>query len=111
MTFFLTGVEPRVKVSVAAATPLMGKGSPADNPNYSNYQLSAISPRNYARAIDNRPFLMLMGSKDIYYTGDEARQVFELIESQTKDIIFYESGHQLPGDYIEATVGWFQNHL
>lgn len=111
MTFLLTGVESRIKVSVAAVTPLMGKGSPADNSKFDNYQLSAISPRNYARAINNRPFLMLMGKKDFYYTVDEAQQVFDLIDSQTKNIMLYDSGHQLPVDYIETAVKWFQEHL
>lgn len=111
MTFLLTGVEPRIKVSVAAVTPLMGRGSPADNPNFANYHLSAVSPRNYARSVNNRPFLMLMGKKDFYYTVDEAEQVFELIDSQMKNLIFYDSGHQLPIDYIETTVKWFQEHL
>lgn len=111
MTFLLTGVEPRVKVSVAAVTPLMGKTSPGNAPQFANYQLSAISPRNYGQAMNNRAFLMLMGNEDFYYTVDEARQVFDLIDSKTKDLIFYDCAHKLPTDHVEIAVKWFKEHL
>jgi len=111
MTFFLTGTDSRIKASVAAVTPLMGKKTPLEISEYANHQLSAITPRNYTRAINNRPFLMLMGEKDFYYTVDEAQQLFDLINSQTKGLIFYNSGHHLPIEYAEEVVRWFNNHL
>lgn len=99
MTFYLTGVEPRIKVSVACVTPTV-----KDN-------LSVTAPQNFATVIDDRPFLMLMGRTDQFYTVQEGQQLYTLIDSQTKDLIFYDSGHRLPKEYTKKALNWFQTHL
>jgi dienelactone hydrolase len=99
MTFQLTGVEPRIRVSVACVTPT------------SKRQYSASTPHYFAQGIDSRPFLMLMGRKDSYYTIDEAQQLFELVDSPTKELVFYDSGHILPDDFATKAVEWFLQHL
>jgi dienelactone hydrolase len=111
MTFFLTGTESRIKVSVAAVAALMGSKSPTVAVPNAEYLFAALAPRNYAQAVNDRPFLMLMGKEDMYYTVDEAQQVFDLIDSQTKDLILYDSGHYLPIDYADDVVKWFNDHL
>jgi dienelactone hydrolase len=111
MTFLLTGTDSRVKVSVAAVSPLAGRNSPSNMASFSKYQLSAVSPKNYTKAINDRPFLMLMSKMDSYYTIDEAQQVYDLINSKTKDLIFFESGHYLPIEYVDYVIKWFVDYL
>ncbi len=51
-TFLLTGVEPRIKTSVAVATPAeKSKWSP-------------VAPQNFVRGIGQRPFLTILGRSD-----------------------------------------------
>ena len=99
MTFVLTGVESRVKAAVACVAPIF------------QYQIGAYCPHNFTQAIGERPFLMLMGRNDQYYTEDDARQVFEMIPGTTKDLVFYDSGHVLPSGYETEAVNWHKEHL
>lgn len=99
MTFCLTGVEPRIKVSVACVTPAFKD------------RLSPMAPQNFARTVRGRPFLMLMGRKDQVYTEEQAQQLYELIDSPTKELVFYDSGHRLPPDHTKKALEWFQAYL
>ncbi|MFC1841370.1 alpha/beta hydrolase family protein [Thermodesulfobacteriota bacterium] len=117
MTFLLTAVDSRVKVSVACVvTPWsktifeLGKilSSPED---LNDFRRSAISPNNFAHAIGSRPFLMIMGREDPFYTEEEGNQLFDLVPGPTKEIIWFDSGHVLPAKYVQKAVGWFQSHL
>jgi len=98
-TFLLTAVEPRIKVSVACATPSW------------NDRFNPISPANYARGIGERPFLMLMGRSDSLCPVEDAEQMFQLVPSRQKNLIFYDSDHKLTGDYVKDAVDWFKEHL
>ena len=100
--FALNACEPRIKSSVACVTPLQFM-KPAE--------LSLISPHNFARGIGARPFLMMMGTSDPYYTPHETEQLFETIEGNPKRLSFYESGHRLPEAYIAESVEWFEANL
>jgi dienelactone hydrolase len=99
MTFHLTGVDPRIKVSVACVTPT------------SKQQYLATAPHNFAQGVNSRPFLMLMGRKDQYYTINEAQQLFDLVDSPTKELVFYDSGHILPDDFVTKSVEWLLKYL
>lgn len=123
LTFMLTAVEPRIKAAVAcvaspqAETSMLAlfKGLTADQ-----FRTLAVTPQtrasvwaiqNYARAIGSQPFLMLNGRRDKWYTESEARQLYELIPSSTKELKFYDSGHKLPTEYVPKAVQWFEDHL
>ena len=100
MTFFLTGVEPRVKVAVAKATPNIRR------------KYSANSPYNFASAIKSQPFLMLMGKSDPNSGGSYAtQQLYNLVSSPTKNLILYDSGHMLPDEWKEEAVNWIKKYL
>ncbi|MBK8983160.1 MAG: acetylxylan esterase [Ignavibacteria bacterium] len=100
MTFSISAVEPRIKASVACVTPIIKD------------QYSAINVYNFAPHIKNRPFLMQVGKTDEFnYTTEEARQLFDLISSQTKEIIIYESGHILPDEWTFKTTEWMEKYL
>lgn len=117
MTFLLTAVDERVKTSVACVTPPNSKtlfkmtGMPFSPETVLAFRLGATSPNNFAHAIGSRPFLMLMAKQDIYYTEEEANQLYQLIPGPTKELRFFDSGHELPVDYVPKATGWFQTHL
>jgi pimeloyl-ACP methyl ester carboxylesterase len=69
------------------------------------------NPQQWARGVGSRPFLMLVGRTDEWYTPDEAQQLFDLVPSPTKELVFYDSGHALPPEYAARAVQWFVTHL
>lgn len=100
MTFNLTAVDPRVKVSVACVTPILKE------------PYSAMTVYNFAPHIINQPFLMLMGNTDERnYTREEAQQLHDFIPSATKELVIYESGHKLPGEWTKKATEWMEEHL
>lgn len=99
MTFFLTGTEPRVKVAVAKSTPNLQR------------KYSANSAYNFASAIKTQPFLMLMGRSDKWNGVKGSRQMFDLVSSPTKELIFYDSGHHLPEEWKEEAINWIKKNL
>lgn len=108
MTFILTGIDSRIKVSVACVTPTM-KPRPFLPPEK---YISGFAAHTFVRSIRERPFLMLMGNQDKFnYTVEEAKQLYDLIESKHKNIIFYDSGHKMPENYVGKAVEWFKNYL
>ena len=123
MTFLLTAVEPRVKAAVACVFPITGtmllktlfKDLQPDQIRLRlaspQWRVAASSVQNYAHAIGSRPFLMLMGKKDVWYSIAEAQMVFDLIPGPNKELHFYDSGHKLPSEYHQKAIGWFESHL
>ena len=98
-TFLLTGVDPRVQVSVACCTP-------ADNSKW-----SSIAPQNFAAEIGQRPFMMIMGRSDTLCSIEKAQALFDLIPSSRKQLMFLDAGHRLPPDYVPHAVSWFTANL
>ena len=117
MTFLLTAVDSRIKTSIACVTPPYSKSVfefskiPFSQENLQKFRRIAISPNNFAHAIGTRPFLMIMGLKDFWYTEDEANQLFDLIPGPTKELIWFDSGHILPIGFVLKALSWFQSHL
>lgn len=102
MTFALAGLEPRVKVAVAGVTPIAPMHEAAAIP---------IAPQTFAGAIRRTPVLMLMGRTDGWYSVAEAQQLFDLLPTPRKELVFYDVGHRLPPEYAAKAVGWLVAHL
>jgi dienelactone hydrolase len=102
MTFLLTATEPRVKVSVSCVTWNW------DNPDK---KYSLIAPYNFARALVNRPFLMMMGRSDKNLPVEAAERLYSLLKGRSTNLIFYDSGHRLPNEYINESLQWFRRFL
>jgi dienelactone hydrolase len=98
-TFLLTGVEPRIKVAVAIATP-------AERSKW-----SLVAPQNFLGGISDRPILTIIGRTDELCPLAHAQALQRLIESPIKDQILFDAGHKLPVDYVPHAVGWLQKHL
>ncbi len=100
MTFHLTAVDPRIKAAVASVTPILKE------------PYSALAVHNFASAIHRPAFLMLMGREDEQnYTPEEAQQLYTLVNSDAKELVFYESGHQLPTSWTRTATEWIVEHL
>jgi dienelactone hydrolase len=98
-TYLLTAVDTRIKVAVACAVP-------ADrSPN------SLIAPRNFARAIGSRPFLLIAGRQDEMCPPEEAERVFRRIGSDSAKLSFYDGTHKLRPDFVPQAARWFKDHL
>ena len=113
MTFVLSAVEPRIKAAAACVTPNLSRFQICHNKRNKKLkaQLMGVNPTNSAGLIKNIPFLMLMGRFDSHCTVEEANQLFELVESSQKKIIFYNKGHFLPINYVSDAVQWFKKSL
>lgn len=99
LAFILAAVEPRIRTTVAAVTPIL------DDPR------SAITVHHYAPRIDH-PFRMLMAERDrANYTEESARTVHGLLGSGTKAITFHDSEHELPPAWLDETGDWIDAHL
>lgn len=100
MTFNLSAVEPRIKTSVAAVAPII------------TVPYLATAVHNSAPYITKQPFLMLMGKRDERnYSIDAAQRLYKLIPGNRKDLVFYESGHMLPGEWTSRATEWMKKYL
>jgi dienelactone hydrolase len=105
MTFYLTAVDPRIKVSIPCITALNIYGAARELPD-------VLAPWQYARDMGRRPFLMLMSRTDPFYSVRDAQHLYELIAGPSKEIRFYDcDGHCLPAAYGPDVVAWFQRYL
>jgi dienelactone hydrolase len=100
--FGLNASEPRAKASVACVTPLSIWGPK---------ELAVIPPFDFARGVGKRPFLLLMGRSDRYYSAADVVSLMEMIEGAPKKLSFYDSGHRLPKEYVTEAREWFERHL
>lgn len=100
MTFNLAALDNRVKVVVASVTPILKE------------PFSPLAVQNFAPYINGKPFLMLMGKKDVRnYSIVEAQQLHDLIDSPSKKLHFFDSGHQLPVDWTKQATTWMVRYL
>ncbi|MEZ4588996.1 MAG: alpha/beta fold hydrolase [Gemmatimonadales bacterium] len=100
MVFGLSAVDPRIRASVASVTPILKEAH------------SAIAVHNFAPFIRRPALLMLMGETDQRnYSPDDARRVHGLVASGAKELVFYESGHQLPSEWTSRAAAWMARHL
>jgi dipeptidyl aminopeptidase/acylaminoacyl peptidase len=97
----LAAVDDRTQVVVPAVPPLAGMDRTS---------VAAVSPFTFAAAL-RRPALLLMGTKDTYYTTDDARRLFAHIAETRKELFFYDSGHDLPAEWMTKAVEWIVKYL
>ena len=76
-----------------------------------NKSTDLLAPYQYVRGINNRPVLLLMGSKDKYYTVDEVEQLYDLIDGNNKKLVWYDSGHFMPQKHVIEAAEWFSKYL
>jgi dienelactone hydrolase len=105
VTILLNSVDDRLNRVVVCVAPLDGqKASKRIGMNEDNAKnMEVISPKNYA-LLQKAPITLLMGTKDGWYTKEEAQDFFDKIMIKDKSLKFYESGHYLPDEFISNAV-------
>ncbi len=99
VAFILTGLEKRIKVAVTGVAVVYG------NEN------SITNAYNFAPRITNKPFLMLMGDNDGYYTPEMATQLFSSIGGDQNQLIIFEGRHKIPLSFVPTVADWFEKKL
>ena len=102
-TFALTALDTRVKVAVACVAPI----GHLDRMGFS----PSILPQTFAHKLKDRPFLMIMGRQDEFSTEVEAKRIHDLILGSNKKLMFLDSGHVLPVEYVSHAAKWLQDGL
>lgn len=113
VTYIVTAVDPRIKVAIACGTCPMSDyyidGLGWDKT--AKERLAPVAPRNFAPAIIHTAFLILNGKDDPYGTVEEIRSLHGLVGSPLKELVFFDSGHTLPTEFVSKAVEWFHQHL
>lgn len=99
VTFILTSVEPRVKTAVAGVAVVYGNAN------------SLVNAYNFAPRITKKPFMLIMGTKDGYYTPEKAKDLFDYIGGTENQFILFKGGHKIPPKYIPEIADWFGQNL
>lgn len=100
MTFILSAIDNRIDASVSCVSPIITVP----------YLPTAI--QNFAPYIKNTSFLMLMGKNDDRnYTIESSNQLYKLVGSNTKNLVFFDSGHMLPYTWIDEAKNWLVKYL
>jgi esterase/lipase len=51
-----------------------------------------------------------MEKTDPFISEDEAREFYDRIAIDDKKLKFYDSGHELPTEYIKDVISWITQH-
>lgn len=99
VTFILTTLDDRIKTAVTGVAVVYGN------------EYSVVNSYNFTPRIIHKPFLMLMGDSDGYYTPETATELFNTIGSKDKELIIFKGGHKIPPSYIPSIADWFDKNL
>ncbi len=111
-SLILNNLEDRINCIVACVPPMSRPFSEVEELNWSNVlaeKMMAISPL-YCATDQKSPVAMLMGKTDFFIPEQEAKDFFDAILIDDKKLKFYDSGHELPNDYIEDVINWITQH-
>jgi predicted esterase len=101
--YILSSVDDRVGVASLS-------GLPVGRRSY-NWESRILRKHNYLNGIDGQAVLLQLGLDDNNILKEDAEQFFGLLESERKELIWYDSGHALPLEYQTRTLEWFEKHL
>jgi predicted esterase len=100
MTSYLCTQVPQIKIAVMCSVPPSA-----------NEISSSIYPLNFAPRIPDIPVLLLFGKRDELFSATQAKEFETLIKSRKKKVIFYDSGHFLPKEYLKDAYEWIKLNL
>ena len=98
-SLLLASSEPMVSAVLAMVPPYV------DQPH------SPVAPRQHVARIENAAVLLMAGEQDPYSSKAQTQHLFEQIESARKELLFFDSGHLLPDNYIEPALVFIDNQV
>jgi dienelactone hydrolase len=98
-THLLTGVDDRIKVAVAVATPA------------EKSKFSPVAPQNFLSRIGRRPFLAIIGDDDTMCPVEHAQARHGLLENPQSQQLIVAGEHRLPATWVPDAVEWLRRHL
>lgn len=107
-SLILNSIDERINCVVACVPPLARPFSELKELGWSgkiSEKMKAISPFYYATN-QKSPVAMLMGKTDPYIPVEEVSEFYKQIPIEDKKLKFYDSGHELPNEYINDVISW-----
>ena len=98
MAVLFSSLEKHVKALVASVAA------------YSEPWLFPLTPFNLADGVQ-APTLLLAGRTDIIISIDATQKLFSSLKTDVKEMELYDSGHRLPRENINRSVGWLNEYL
>mgnify|MGYP001004842634 FL=1 len=112
LAIILNASDSRISTVVACVPPLNHPEKELLEFSWSeeiNKGLSDVTPINYSN-FQKSPILLLMGSKDFFYTEEEVSSFFKNIPITEKELKYFEAGHVLPNEYKIDAIRWVTKH-
>jgi cephalosporin-C deacetylase-like acetyl esterase len=94
VSLLLASVDDRVR-RVAAFVP----------PHASN-RTAIVAPLNALQGLADNPVLLITANDDKYASSKENMQLFNALPNADKQHYTFDSGHYLPGDYVQRVEQW-----
>ncbi len=100
MTSYLCTQNPQLKIAVLCSVfPSVNEIS------------TSIYPLHFASRIPDIPVFLQFGNKDELFSLAQAKEFESLVKSKRKKVIFYDSGHFLPKEYLKDAFEWIKSNL
>jgi predicted esterase len=94
MASHIAALEPRIGTVVCCVGAL------------SDSRFYPLQPVNFASRIRDKRVLLLAGRSDPLVSVADSQCLFAQIQSRSKELEFFDSGHRLPEAYLDRAVSW-----
>ncbi len=112
LSLLISAADKRVNSVVACVPPLdlpYAEIKGLDRPIDFTKKLKAITPLFYGQFL-NAPTSLIMGRSDPFTSEQVVAEFYNRIPLNDKELIFYESGHALPAEYVDEVIKWIGQH-
>ncbi len=99
MSLLLAAFEPQVNRVVTMVPP------------YVNSLTSPVAPRVHGARIHSAEVLWLAGTKDPHSSKEKTQAAFNRIKSDDKSLIWFDSGHRLPPEFVTTVIEFVESPL
>jgi predicted esterase len=100
MILVLSTVDERVKSIVVCSTLMDGLPEP----------IMVFDPIHFSPANKDATVLLQVGKTDGFSPTKKVEMIYEGLNVKSKDLIYYEFGHEPTDKYVKEAVAWFINN-
>ncbi len=94
-----TAVDDRIDRTLLMALPFL--------PGSKQGRMSFTDPAHFLRGLRSRNILMAAATKDTFYTPPQMTALFDKIPTKSKELVWFESTHDLPNNSAELSKRFF----